>query len=51
MTALGFLKRIGAYFMGFGVLGALGHFLRYGPERLEEHEDHEPRGDGAGPAA
>jgi hypothetical protein len=41
MTALGFMKRLGAYMMGFGVLGALVHFLRYGPERLEEHGDHE----------
>ena len=45
MTALGFMKRIGAYLMGFGVLGALVHLLRYGPERLEEHGDH-----GDGPA-
>ena len=48
MTALGFMKRMGAYLMGFGVLGTLVHFLRYGPERLEEHGDHggrsRPRG-------
>jgi len=41
MTALGFLKRVGAYLMGFGLLGTLVHFLAYGPERLDEHE--EPR--------
>ena len=36
MTALGFLKRIGAYLLSFSVIGALVHFLAYGPERLEE---------------
>ena len=36
MTALGFLKRIGAYLLSFTVIGALVHFLAYGPERLEE---------------
>ena len=51
MTGLGFLKRIGAYLMGFGVLGVVGHFLRYGPERLEEHEEHEPGGDAGAPVA
>ncbi|MCY4121357.1 MAG: hypothetical protein OXG72_10610, partial [Acidobacteria bacterium] len=48
MTALGFLKRVGAYLMGFGVLGVLGHFLRYGPERLDEDE-HDDAGHGAVP--
>ena len=43
MTGLVFLKRIGAWLMGFGVLGALVHFLRYGPERLDEHDDAEQR--------
>ena len=45
MTGLMFLKRLGAWMMGFGVLGALVHFLRYGPERLDE-----PGGHGDGPA-
>ena len=51
MTALGFLKRVGAYLMGFGVLGVLGHFLRYGPERLEEHDDEAGHGAAAPPPA
>ena len=45
MTGLMFMKRLGAWMMSFGVLGALVHFLRYGPERLDEHDDH-----GDGPA-
>ena len=41
MTALGFLKRTGAWLMGFSVLGALVHFVRYGPERVDEEHDGE----------
>ena len=36
MTGLVFLKRLGAYLMSFSVIGALVHFLAFGPERLEE---------------
>ena len=46
MTGLMFMKRIGAWMMGFGVLGALVHFLRYGPERLDEPGGHGDHGDG-----
>ena len=46
LTGLSFLKRIGAWLFGFGMVGTLVHFLRYGPERLDEHEGHEDRADG-----
>ena len=52
LTGLNFLKRIGAWLFSFGMVGTLLHFLRYGPERLDEHEghedheDHEDRADG-----
>ena len=36
MTAFWFLKRIGAYLLSFSMVGALVHFLAYGPDRLEE---------------
>lgn len=36
MTALGFIKRLGAYVMSISIVGTLVHFLAYGPERLED---------------
>tara|TARA_B100001123_G_C15343554_1_gene1036033 strand:- start:9027 stop:9890 length:864 start_codon:yes stop_codon:yes gene_type:complete len=36
LTALGFVKRVGAFFLSFGVLGALGHLLAFGKEDPEE---------------
>lgn len=36
LTALSFVKRIGAFFLSFGVLGALGHLLAFGKEDPEE---------------
>ena len=36
LTGLGVLKRIGAYFLGFGALSSLVHFLTIGPHAPEE---------------
>ena len=50
LTGLNFLKRIGAWLFSFGMVGTLLHFLRYGPERLDEHEGHEDHEDREGRA-
>ena len=37
LTALGFLKRIGAYLFSFSLVGALVHLLSFGQESPDEH--------------
>ena len=39
MQALGAFKKIGSYLFGFGIVGALLHFLAVGPEAPEDDLD------------
>ena len=36
LTALGFAKRLGAYLLGFSVVGAFAHLLSFGQENVDE---------------
>ena len=36
LTALGFAKRLGAYLLGFSVVGAFAHLLSFGQEEVDE---------------
>ena len=36
LTALGFTKRLGAYLLGFSVVGAFAHLLSFGQEEVDE---------------
>ena len=36
LTALGFVKRIGAFLLGFSVVGSLVHLLAFGQEKVDE---------------
>jgi formate dehydrogenase iron-sulfur subunit len=35
LAGLNVLQRVGSYLLGFGVLGALGHLLAFGPESAD----------------